>query len=165
MSFRSAVPLYLLILLAAVWLIGKTAELLPGQVAVYFTFSGSPAGSYARDRYIDIILLLTVALPLTLAAVMLIIPKHCPAVLYLPNSRFWFAPEQRRETLKYLALQGLYLGMTLTTCFVVIHCLIVWANSAEPPRMLMLYFFSAIMLVIVVVALWLVRVRRRFLLK
>lgn len=162
MALRSLAITYLAVLALAVWLIGTSAELLPGQVAARFDSAGNPLTYHPRDNYVEFILLLSVGLSMAISAIMMIIPRQFPALMRIPNRDFWFAPEQRGESLKYLARQGIFLGMVVTVFFTSIHWLVVQANRNEPPHLSVEYFYGAGFLFVLAIAAFIQTIRNRF---
>ncbi len=119
-------------LLFAAWFVNQTANELPAEVAVHFDETGRATSFMAKGQYRLFILLLAVALPLALAAIMRFAYSRTTQ-FKLPNSDYWLAPQRLERTRSFLVAHGIWFNILLAGLMCFIHWLVLDANRRQPP--------------------------------
>ena len=123
----------LLLIFAAVFVNSDSASQ-PANVAVHFDAAGRAEAFAPRGQYRRVALLLALALPVAVVAIMAF--AYSRAVdLKLPNRDYWLAPARLERTRAFLITHSIWLGsiMVSLTCFV--HWLVLEANLRRPPQL------------------------------
>src|SRR6202167_653183 len=142
----------LLLIFAAIFVTADSASL-PAMVAVHFDAAGR-AGAFApRSQYQTVVLLLAVALPVAVVAIMAFAYSRATD-LKLPNRDYWLAPQRLERTRAFLITHSIWLGslMVTLTCFV--HWLVLDANLRRPPELSNALFAAGLCIFTACMAAW-----------
>jgi len=162
MTVKISLIVYVAILSGSIWCIGTTTSGLGPQVGIYLDFSGNTATYIPRDDYVHTIVFLTLIAPLAAIFVVYKLPRAAPALSCLPNKWFWFAPEQKKMTVAYLARHGIWLATIVVVFFTAVNWAVVEANAVIPVRYPMRYLAGVLGLTWLALFVWLYLLYRRF---
>lgn len=122
-----------LLIFAAVFVM-RTVPSMPPIVASHFDVAGEANGFMLRDQYRVFMLIVAVALPLGLVALLTAVYSFAPG-LKLPNSDYWLAPERRNRTVGLLIAHGIWFGSLIAAFMCYVHRLELAANALTPPHL------------------------------
>ena len=112
-----------------------TADQLPARVASHFNFEGLADGTMLRSDYLLLMSFLTLAVPLLLVALHVVLPRIAPSFVRLPARDYWLAAERRSATRASIAASGLVIASVVAAFMVALNLLVVVANGRTPPRL------------------------------
>jgi uncharacterized membrane protein len=144
---------FVLLLLFATVFVTRTAPSLPSIVAAHFDTAGRANGYMSHDRYLVVVRLLTLGLPLAIVGLLAFVYSRATE-LKLPNSDYWLAPQRLERTRAFLVMHAVWFGSMLVafTCFV--HWLVLDANAQQPPHLSNQVFLSGVIVFLVCTAAW-----------
>jgi hypothetical protein len=152
----------LALIAAAAVFIWTSSGSLPGLVASHFDADGHVNGYMPRGTYIAVLLVITVLVPLF----MVIIPNRAlsdpDARIHLPNRDYWLAPERRTETVRFLSRQTATFAAMVVVFLCYVQWLVVRANTLSPATLDSHALTVGLAVFLGAVALWAVRLVRRF---
>jgi uncharacterized membrane protein len=124
-------------LLAAglVLFLAATVDRLPSVVASHFDGSGVPNGWSSRPVYAVLLIVIGVALPLAVIALVHGVTRHGPEHLNIPSRDYWTRPEHAAEAVRRVRTHVWWLGCVMTLIVAAIHCSILSAHAHEPPHL------------------------------
>ena len=131
---RLAFALLALLMIASATFIAATAGQLPREVASHF----GPAavnGWLPRPDYLLWMLVLALAVPAAVVALIAILPRIAPGLLNLPHRDYWLSDAHRDSTLASLFAFACGQGCLLTLFAAGVHWVVLDANVASPPRL------------------------------
>jgi uncharacterized membrane protein len=159
---RTATIALALAVIVAATIVGATSGLLPPLVATHFGRNGAPNDLTPRGSYIALMLTLTVALPLALAAACAWIPRAAPRAVNLPDKAYWLAPPRRAATFATLTAFGCWLGAGSAVFCATLHLLLIETNAAAPPLLSALPHVTLLLGTVLAVTAWLALLLVRF---
>lgn len=149
-----------LLLACAVAFIWVSGRVLPDSVASHFAASGFATGFLPRARYLQLTLILVVALPLGINGVASLGLRS--ARINLPNPHYWLAAERRRASVDFVRRHVARLGLMLIVFFCYVHWLVVRANALTPPALSSGWFIGGLFAFMLSVVIWAAIFLRRF---
>lgn len=148
MNYLSAILFFGLLLFGSVAVYATSGQL-PARVASHFDAAGLANGFMPRGEYLLFMLVLTLAVPVLVAFVSVVIPRIAPSMLKIPRRDYWLAPERRHEAYATLATSG-FLMASIIACFLIaLHFVLMSANNRTPPRLDAVLMWALIALLIV----------------
>jgi len=132
---RLLVILLLVLIAIAVAVVAATSGDMPARVAVHFGAHGLANGWQTRDGYALAMIVLIVALPLSLVALLAWLPRLGACFANLPNKDYWLAPERREGTFERLTRFAALLGVVLVVFLTAVHLIVVEANTSTRPTL------------------------------
>jgi hypothetical protein len=158
----TAPPAFLALLLGAAAFVWLSSRGLPPLVASHFDAAGRVNGRMPRDRYVAIMLVITVLVPLLLV----IVPNRAlarpDARINLPNRDYWLAPQRREETIRVLSRQTAVFAALVILFLCYAQGLVVHANVLTPPALDPRAFLAGLAVFLILTLGWIVRLIRRF---
>lgn len=112
--------------------------LLAGMLATWHWLPdrvGSPHEALPRQQYMALMLGMTVVLPWLLMRGALLLARHAPALVNLPNKDYWLAPERREPTLAQLEERLAVLSLGLTLLFAGLHVRVLLQARPDWPQL------------------------------
>ena len=149
-------------MVAATAYVVATAPGLPERVATHFGGSGAADGWMTRAGYVRFILLFVVVLPSLLVAAIGLLPRLLPQWVNLPNRAYWLAPERGDDSIDFLLAHACWFGVLMVLFIAAIHCLLLQANAASPPRLPTAPFVALLAGFVAGLGVWMVMLYRRF---
>ena len=134
---------------------------LPEQVAVHFNAAGEADGWASKPGLVAIYLGTFPVLAAMFVGIAWGLRKLPASMINLPNKDYWLAPERREATLAFLASWLLWMGNATLLFLVVVLHLTLLANLQPEPK-LPDTFWPAFIGYLGFVAVWIVRLYRRF---
>jgi uncharacterized membrane protein len=151
-----------LVTAAAIYVSALSAGL-PEIVAVHFNAAGGANGFMTRSDCRSFMLSLTVGAPLLVAVITALIPRLLPpSMINIPNRSYWLAPERARESIAFVSEQGIWFSSVLLIFLVGVDWMVAQANRTHPPDLAAGRFGWMLALFAAAIALWAVRLFRRF---
>ena len=140
----------------------STIDRLPEVVATHFGADNRPNGWMTRSGY----LLFTFALSAGVSALVIFgvgfLPRIRPQWTNIPRRDYWLALERREESLSFLAAHACWLACLMVLFIAGIHGRILLAHQSQPPLLPMMPFLALLGGFLSGVALWTVKIYRRF---
>ncbi|MCZ6912708.1 MAG: DUF1648 domain-containing protein [Proteobacteria bacterium] len=134
---------------------------LPETMAVHFNERGLANGWSSREVFFSIQLGLLVML--TLIAAFAPLWSFWPRMkIRLPNREYWLAKERREETMAWVENSYRKLFLLSMILMLLVSEQVLRANLSQPVRLDSTLFLVALGLYFLVIALWLIRLFRRF---
>ena len=149
-------------MIAATAYVVATAPGLPERVATHFGGSGAADGWMTRAGYVRFILLFVVVLPSLLVAAIGLLPRLFPQWVNLPNRAYWLAPERGDDSIDFLLAHACWFGVLMVLFIAAIHCLLLQANAASPPRLPTAPFVAVLAGFVAGLGVWMAMLYRRF---
>ncbi len=149
-------------LLSAAGFILATVPNLPENVASHFGVGGAANGYMSRDGYQIFMLLFTIGLPAFMVTVIGSLPARYTKWSNLPHKDYWFAPEQRADSLAYLRQHAYWFGSLMVFFAAALHALVLDANARTPPHLAEVPFFVMMAVFLAGLSVWIVLLLRRF---
>jgi len=151
-----------LLALVAVIFVLMTIDRLPAVVATHFGTDNRPNGWMTRGGY----LLFTLAFGAGVSALVIffvgVLPRIKPQWTNIPHRDYWLTPERREESLRFLAAHACWLACLMVLFIAGIHALILLAHQSQPPLLPMTPFLVLLGGFLSGIAVWTVRISRRF---
>jgi len=92
-----------------------------------------------------------------------LLPRVLPvSLINLPHRDYWLAPERAHDSLVFLSEQGLWFGCILVVFLAAVDGMLVRANAVSPPAFPSALFIGMLILFFCAIALWALRMTRRF---
>lgn len=123
---------------------------LPEMVATKFHGGTRVSSVMSRNGYLLFMLVLTIGMPLLLLLALGWFPAWFGRSARFANSEYWFAPNRRALTLRYLRDRGAWIGAISATFSAATHAFILQAHTHTPPQG-QLWPFGAVIVLFVVV--------------
>lgn len=135
--------------------LGAAYALLPQQVAEHFNAAGQPDAWTTRERFVAVMALVCLGLPLLLIGVFWGVRFLPSQLINIPHREYWLSSERRGRTHDLLLASGLRFVVLQGTFFVAVLALVVVANRAAPVQLSPLVWLAlAVCLGLVGVWLW-----------
>jgi uncharacterized membrane protein len=155
--------LFVVLLAAAAALILRFAAELPAVVAVHFDAAGRANGFMTHTDCRDFMFAWTLGVPLLIVIATSLLPRALPvSLINLPHRDYWLAPERAHDSLVFLSEQGLWFGCILVVFLAAVDGMLVRANAVSPPEFPSALFISMLILFFCAIAIWALRMTRRF---
>ena len=139
-----------------------TTGYLPDTVATHFDGMNRANGWMSRQGYLLFTLGFVIGIPALIGFSVGALPRRFPQWTNVPNRDYWFAPERREESLRYLNAHGKRLGCLIVMMMLGIHYTILVANHTRPPTLPLSTFTSILIGFSLALVWWIVRLYRRF---
>jgi uncharacterized membrane protein len=139
-----------------------TSYFLPETVATHFNFHNEPDGWMTRNRYVILILMLLVGVPMMISVGMDVLLRKYSQLISIPNRDYWLAPPRLEGSLDFVASHAYRLGRLLIVLMTGLHYLVLVANRAEPPTLPQSWFLALSLGFIVALSMWVIVLYRRF---
>jgi uncharacterized membrane protein len=159
---RVAWPILIALIIASAAFIVATVPQLPERVAIHFGNGGQVNGWMYRDQYRVFALILAVAVPLSAAVLLNVVPHLARRPLNLPHREYWLADVRRRATLATLGAFGCWLGCLLTLLAAGVHYAILQTHLTAPPQLPVPLFGGVLVTFFCGIALWAAALHARF---
>ena len=151
-----------LLAFAAVLFVLMTIDRLPAIVATHFGTDNRPNGWMTRGGY----LLFTLAFGAGVSALVIffvgVLPRLKPQWTNIPHRDYWLASERREESFRFLAAHACWLACLMVLFIAGIHALILLTHQSHPPLLPMTPFLVLLGGFLSGIALWTVKIYRRF---
>ncbi len=141
MKHIALVLLIAVLALAALFLM-VTAPGLPDDVASNFGAGGVAHHRMSRDGYLQLLLVLTLVLPLFIVFCMGVLPRIFPRLTNIPNRDHWLSPGQVDKTMDFLLSAACAMGALIALFVTGVHECILFAHQQIPPRLPQSLFFG-----------------------
>jgi hypothetical protein len=152
-----------LLLAGAAQLVSVLSAGLPELVAVHFNSAGVADGFMRREDCRNFMLTFTLGVPAFVAVITVLIPRVLPpSMLNVPNRTYWLAPERANESIAFLSRQGIWFGCILVIFLAYVDWMLARANESTPPAFSSELFVWAMAAFAGAIALWAMRMFRRF---
>jgi serine/threonine-protein kinase len=152
-----------LLLIAAALVIGRLGAELPAIVAVHFNAAGAANGFATREDCCSFMLIFTLVAPVIVAAVAGLVPRLAPpSMINIPNREYWLAPERARDSILFLSDQGIWFASMLTAFLASVDWMVARANASTPPHLPAAHFAWIMVAFAGAIALWVLRMFKRF---
>jgi hypothetical protein len=135
---------------------------LPERTATHFNFAGEPDGWMTRTEAVAWAAVFGFGWPLLVVAICWSIRWLPPALINLPRKDYWLAPERREETFAWFGGHAWWFASLSIGFAFGIHCLMLKANHASPPRLPGPAAVSLAIAFLGGVGLWVLAILRRF---
>ena len=135
---------------------------LPAVVAQHFGAQGLPNGWTPKQDFflISWVILLFVSLVLMLSPRMM---RGVPvSMINLPNKQYWLAPERKGESIAFVERQLEWMAVITVAFLALVMHLAIRANFTPDHRLENEIFIALVIAFVVAIALWIVKLYRRF---
>jgi uncharacterized membrane protein len=162
MEHINRLVLFAAVLVTAAFFALNSIGELPEKVATYFTANGTANRWTSREDYRLFILLSLTALPSLLVWLMAGLPRLTNGRGQIPDPEYWFAPERRHATERFLIRHAFWLGCMTVAIVYGIHVCILRANSVTPPVLAVNRFITIVVIYLCGLVWWLATFLRHF---
>ena len=107
---KTAVPLFILLLLLCIAQVTYYYPLLPDRVASHFGASGRPDAWSSKESFVKIYFIVIAFIAVLFPGIGLMLRKAPTDLMNLPNKGYWLSPERKEETVDVLSRQFLWFG-------------------------------------------------------
>lgn len=149
-------------LLGAAGFVYLTTDPAAGPIASHFDGTGHADAYMASGYYRMFMIFFAAIFPLIMVVMIAGMPRLFPGITNIPNRDYWFAPQQRAETLLFLEKHALVFGCMLVLFICGVHWLVLLANHRTPPQLANGPFLILLVVFMAAVFIWLARLMRRF---
>jgi uncharacterized membrane protein len=139
-----------------------TVSALPQQMATHFDASGHPNGWMSRSSAVIFQGAVGLILPLLIAVGFFTIRFVPTQRINVPRRDFWFAPERRGETCRYLSQQGFLLASLLVMLQGIVWYQLIESNAKSIPQLSASGFLVALGILAVAMIAWVISFFRHF---
>jgi serine/threonine-protein kinase len=108
---------------------------LPDLVATHFDGSGRPNGWMSRSSHLLFTLVLGLAFPLFVVAILFVVRFLPDSIINIPHRDYWLAAGRRADTFAYLFRHSLWFACIGVSFVTSVHYLIVQANAQRPAQL------------------------------
>src|SRR5689334_11822606 len=155
-------PVFLaLVAIGAVFVWYSTLRM-PAVVASHFVASGVANGFMPRERYLPLMMGVTILLPLLVTLPLSIGLNNPKLKINLPHRDYWLAPERREETIAFVRQQMMRFAIALLLFVCYAHWLVVKANEHSPPTFSSVSMASGLLVFAAYVIIWIALYFTRF---
>ena len=151
-----------LIIIASLAIIALTSVWLPQRIATHFGAAGLLNGFMTRGTYLVFMAVVVVGIPTLLSAGIGAAIHRSPGSVNIPHRDYWLAPARREATADYLVSHTSRLAAGAALFALVLHFVLVHANSLSPPRLEGLSVWWPVGAALAGVAFWVLSLWRRF---
>jgi uncharacterized membrane protein len=146
---------FVLMLVFAILFVTQTAPRLPALVPSHFDLAGYPNAFMTHNRYIRFTLLLGVAVPVALVALLTVVYSRA-GDMKLPNREYWLAPERIARTRARLVAHGVWFGTLLVAMVCFVHWLELGALRHMPPQLSNAALEAGLLAFVLIAAGWII---------
>jgi len=131
-TVKNSLVLWLVFEVGLVAYVMFSSRLLPERVATHFTAGGAADGWMTREDHVLWFTLFSAGVVSALVGVFYLF-RFCPAkYLNVPNAEFWRSPDHYPRAMEILFVFGLRLASALCIWFMLLHYLLIDANTRSP---------------------------------
>jgi len=159
-TFGRAIFLGLVAAVAALLVVapGNAAQPLAGRIGLGSLVSEIlSAGTYRQWM-----LALIVGVPGILFLAMSVAPRLSPRFIWIPNARYWLAPERRSRTIAYLEQQAVVFGIVVILFLCGVHWLMTGADAALSRERATISLVVLVVFLLAAFWIWLMSIQSRF---
>jgi uncharacterized membrane protein len=157
----SRTPVIFLALLYAVFFscLALANRQLPEQVAGHFNATGQPDSWMSRPAYLQFISIFGSVVPLFIIVVFRSLPMN---LINVPNRDYWFAPERRAQSRRFLFCQSFWFACLMSGFFIGVNFAVVQANTHSPARLSLTVLLGVAGFFLAGTLLWVMNLFRQF---
>jgi len=156
------VPVFLALVAIAAGFVWYSSLRMPALVASHFVASGVANAFMPRERYMALMLCVTILLPLLVTLPLSIGLNNPKLKVNIPHRDYWLAPERREESMAFVRQQMMRFGVALLLFICYAHWLVVKANEHSPPTLSSVSMASGLLVFVAYVIIWVALYYTRF---